>query len=106
MNKDKESKTVEIVPGFCVGDTVILTEETEITKKQNINLGTVGIVSKEDNLETLSGWVVVNVEESFRKEIEKMSPEKVDELYNQLSKIGKIKNYDKIDEVINKKINK
>jgi hypothetical protein len=106
MNKDKKNKKVEIVPGFYVGDTVILTEKTELTQKQNINLGTVGVVSKDDNLDTLSGWVVVNVEESFRKEIDKMSPEKIDELYNQLSKIGKIKNYDKMDEVINKKINK
>ena len=106
MNNDIKNKKIEIVPGFHVGDTVILTEQTELTKKQNINLGTVGVVSKDDNVDTLSGWVVVNIEESFRKEIEKMSPEKVDELYNQLSKIGKIKNHDKIDEVLSKKINK
>lgn len=100
------NERVEIIPGFCVGDPVILAENTTFSKSQNIRLGTVGFVSKDDNAETLSGWMIFNMEEGFKKEIDKMSPEKIEELYNQLVKIGKIKNADKIDEVVNKKINK
>ena len=31
-------KTKEVLPGFFVGDTVILKEETDLTKKRNIKL--------------------------------------------------------------------
>tara|TARA_R110001592_G_scaffold266016_3_gene531644 strand:- start:887 stop:1198 length:312 start_codon:yes stop_codon:yes gene_type:complete len=98
-NKEK----VEISPGFFVGETVILLEETELTKVNKIKIGTVGIVSKNDNLKTLKGWKTINIEEGFKSEIDKMTPEKIDELYNHLSKIGKIKNADKLDELAKNK---
>jgi hypothetical protein len=96
------NKKIEIIKDLFVGDTVILKEETELTKKQNLTLGTVGIVSNEDNEETLKGWEKVNLEEVFKEEIEKMSPEKIKELFDELVKIGKIKNSDKIDEIVQK----
>ncbi len=89
--KDKETRK-EIVPGYFLGDTVILKEETELTKRQNLKLGTIGYVSKVDNKETLNGWLRIDLDNGFKKEIDKMSPEKISELYNQLVKIGKIKN--------------
>lgn len=97
--KDKKVRQ-EIIPGHFLGDTVILKEETELTKKQNLKLGTIGFVSKDDNKETLNGWLKIDVDDGFRKEIDKMSPEKISELYNQLVKIGKIKNADKFDEIV------
>lgn len=97
--KDKEIRQ-EIIPGYSLGDTVILKEETELTKKQNIKLGTVGFVSNSDNKETLNGWIKVDVDNGFKEEIDKMSPEKISELYNQLVKIGKIKNADKFDKIV------
>mgnify|MGYP003635859418 CR=1 FL=1 len=97
---------IEIEPGFFVGETVILLEETEFTKVHKIKIGTVGVVSKDDNLETLKGWKAINVEEGFKSEIDKMTPEKIDELYNHLSRIGKIKNADKLDDLAKIKTNK
>ena len=96
------NKKIEIIKDLFVGDTVILKEETELTKKQNLKTGTIGIVSNEDNDETLKGWEKVNLEEVFKEEIDKMSPEKIKELFDELVKIGKIKNSDKIDEIIQK----
>ena len=96
------NKKIEIIKDLFVGDTVILKEETELTKKQNLTIGTIGIVSNEDNNETLKGWEKVNLEEVFKEEIDKMSPEKIKELFDELVKIGKIKNSDKIDEIIQK----
>jgi hypothetical protein len=96
------NKKIEIIKDLFVGDTVILKEETELTKKQNLTTGTIGIVSNEDNDETLKGWEKVNLEEVFKEEIDKMSPEKIKELFDELVKIGKIKNSDKIDEIIHK----
>jgi hypothetical protein len=96
------NKKIEIIKDLFVGDTVILKEETELTKKQNLTIGTIGIVSNEDNDETLKGWEKVNLEEVFKEEIDKMSPEKIKELFDELVKIGKIKNSDKIDEIIQK----
>ena len=96
------NKKIEIIKDLFVGDTVILKEETELTKKQNLTTGTIGIVSNEDNDETLKGLEKVNLEEVFKEEIDKMSPEKIKELFDELVKIGKIKNSDKIDEIIHK----
>lgn len=96
------NKKIEIIKDLFVGDTVILKEETELTKKQNLTIGTIGIVSNEDNGETLKGWEKVNLEEVFKEEIDKMSPEKIKELFDELVKVGKIKNSDKIDEIIQK----
>ena len=93
------NKKIEIIKDLFVGDTVILKEETELTKKQNLTIGTIGIVSNEDNNETLKGWEKVNLEEVFKEEIDKMSPEKIKELFDELVKIGKIKNSEKIDEI-------
>jgi hypothetical protein len=95
--KKKIIERKEIIPGYLLGDTVILKEETELTRNKNIKLGTVGFVSKDDNEKTLRGWLRVDVDKGFKEEIDKMSPDKVEELYNQLVKIGKIKNSDKID---------
>ena len=96
------NKKIEIIKDLFVGDTVILKEETELTKKQNLTIGTIGIVSNEDNNETLKGWEKVNLEEVFKEEIDKMSPEKIKEIFDEVVKIGKIKNSDKIDEIIQK----
>ena len=96
------NKKIEIIKDLFVGDAVILKEETELTKKQNLAIGTVGIVSNEDNKETLKGWEKVNLEEVFKEEIEKMSPEKIKELFDEIVKIGKIKNSNKIDEIVQK----
>lgn len=98
----EEKERQEVFDGYFVGDTVILKEETELTKKQNFKLGTIAVVSKNDTKESLKGWSKVNLEEEFRKEIEKMSPETIKELYDKLAKIGKIKNADKLDEIARK----
>tara|TARA_B100000963_G_scaffold359405_1_gene386678 strand:+ start:3847 stop:4152 length:306 start_codon:yes stop_codon:yes gene_type:complete len=97
-------KTKEVLPGFFVGDTVILKEETDLTKKRNIKLGTIGIVSPTDNKEELKGWYKINLKDEFKKEIDKMSPEKIKELYERLSAMGKIKNADMLDEIVKKSI--
>lgn len=102
--EEKERK--EIFDGYFVGDTVILKEETELTKKHNFKLGAVAVVSKNDTEESLKGWNKVNLEEEFKKEIDQMTPEKIKELYDKLAKIGKIKNADKIDEIAKKLTNK
>lgn len=92
----------EIIENYFVGDTVILKKETNLTQKQNIKLGAIGIVSDEDNKETLEGWEKVNLEEEFKKEIDNMSPDKIEKLFNDLVQIGKIKNSDKIEDIIKK----
>tara|TARA_Y100000389_G_scaffold71251_1_gene67981 strand:+ start:2488 stop:2793 length:306 start_codon:yes stop_codon:yes gene_type:complete len=99
-----DNKKLQIIPGYFVGDTVILKEETDLTKNNKIKIGAIGIVSSKDNKNTLKGWHKVNLEDEFRKEIDKMSPEKVKELYSSLAAMGKIKNADMLDEIVRKNI--
>lgn len=82
----------EITKGYFVGDTVILMEETEETKRLGFEKGVVGIVSKNDTKETLKGWKVVDYEKNFKEAVDKMNPEEVGELFAKLVEIGKIKN--------------
>ena len=65
----------EITKGYFVGDTVILMEETEETKRLGFEKGVVGIVSKNDTKETLKGWKVVDYEKNFKEAVDKMNPE-------------------------------
>tara|TARA_B100000900_G_C19979848_1_gene473336 strand:- start:104 stop:412 length:309 start_codon:yes stop_codon:yes gene_type:complete len=100
----EENKRLEIVPGYFVGDTVILKEETDWSNKNKIKIGAIGIVSMKDNKDTLKGWAKVDLEDEFRQEIDKMSPERVSELYDSLAAMGKIKNADMLDEIAKKSI--
>lgn len=85
MNNKKE-----IIPGYFVGETVILEEHNSFTKESDIKLGTVGVISEDDDENTLKGWKVVNYEKRFKEEIDKMSPDKIKELFTKLEQIGKI----------------
>ena len=100
----EENKKLQIMPGYFVGDTVILKEETDLTNKNNIKVGAIGIVSPKDNENTLKGWDKVNLEDEFKQEIDKMSPERVKELYDSLAAMGKIKNAHMLDEIVKKSI--
>ena len=100
----EENKRLEVIPGYFVGDTVVLKEETDWSNKNKIKIGAIGIVSMKDNEDTLKGWTVVNLEDEFRQEIDKMSPERVKELYDSLAAMGKIKNAEMLDELAKKSI--
>jgi hypothetical protein len=81
----------EIIPGFFVGDTVILKRETEITKMQKFKLGTVGVVSEFDDKESLDGWEVVDYEKRFKEALDEMPPEEISKLFQRLVELGHIK---------------
>lgn len=100
----EENKILEVIPGYFVGDTVILKEETDWSNKNKIKIGAIGIVSIQDNENTLKGWTKVNLEDEFKQEIDKMSPERVKELYDSLAAMGKIKNANMLDEIVKKSI--
>jgi len=100
----EENKRLEVIPGYFVGDTVVLKEETDWSNKNKLKIGAIGIVSTKDNEDTLKGWTRVNLEDEFRQEIDKMSPERVKELYDSLAAMGKIKNADMLDELAKKSI--
>ena len=77
----------EIVKGYFVGDVVMLEKETEITKKQNLKIGTIGTVSEDDNQQSLEGWKVIDLKIRFKEAIDKLEPEKIKELMEGLTKI-------------------
>jgi hypothetical protein len=78
----------EVIPGFRVGDTVILEKETDITRENNIKPGTLGVVTEDDNSSTLEGWEVVDLSGKLKKTLDDMTPEKVHQLYDELIQIG------------------
>jgi hypothetical protein len=86
MDSSEERK--EVIPGYFVGDTVLLYEHTENTK--SLTLGTVGVVSENDNEETLKGWKVVNYEKKIKEVLDEKTPEEIKEIFNRLVDIGKI----------------
>lgn len=90
MNEEeKENKNKkEVIPGYFVDDTVILHEHTKDTK--GITLGTIAIVSEDDNEETLKGWKVVNYEKKIKEVLDEKSPQEIKEIFNRLVDIGKI----------------
>jgi hypothetical protein len=81
----------EIIPGFFVGDTVILERQTEKTESQGLKLGTLAVVSEADDAESLDGWKVVDYEKRFKEALDKMSEEEVSSLFNRLKELGHIK---------------
>jgi len=81
----------EIIPGFFVGDTVILKRETEMTKSQKFKIGTIGVVSEFDNEESLDGWEVVDYEKRFKEALDEMSTEEISKLFERLVELGHIK---------------
>jgi hypothetical protein len=81
----------EIIPGFFVGDTVILKRETEATKSQQTKLGTIAVVSESDNEESLEGWEVVDYEKRFKEALDEMPPEEISKLFERLVELGHIK---------------
>jgi hypothetical protein len=80
---DKEEKK-EIIKGYFVGDTVYLKEETDYSKKNGFKLNSVGIVSKNDNEESLKGWVVIDYEKRIREAVDKMKPEEIKKIYSDI----------------------
>lgn len=86
MKKNNENK--EVIPGYCIGDTVILYEHTDLTKE--FTLGTIAVVSEEDNKDTLKGWKVVNYEKKIKEALDDKKPEEIREIFNRLVDIGKI----------------
>ncbi len=74
----------EIVNGFFVGDTVILKEETGFSKKQNFKIGDVGIVTKEDNEESLMGWEIFDYNNSIENALEKLDSNQIEEIFSKL----------------------
>lgn len=81
----------EIIPGFKVGDTVILEKETAETKLKGVQVGTVGVVTLEDNKKTLEGWKVIDLESRFKEAVDKLSPDEVSEIFKRLVDLGQIK---------------
>jgi hypothetical protein len=77
----------EIIKGYFVGDIVMLERETKLTKKENIQIGTIGTVSKEDNKKSLEGWTVIDLKKRFKEAIDKLEPEKIKDLMEGLTKI-------------------
>jgi hypothetical protein len=84
----------EIIPGYFVGDTVLLYEHTELTN--GLTLGTIGVVSKDDTIETLKGWKVIDYEKNIKEVLDTKTPEEIKEIFNRLVDIGKI-NSKKLD---------
>jgi hypothetical protein len=77
----------EIIKGYFVGDIVMLERETKLTKKENIQIGTIGTVSEEDNKKSLEGWTVIDLKKRFKEAIDKLEPEKIKDLMEGLTKI-------------------
>lgn len=91
----------EIIPGFKVGDTVILDRETSDTKSKGIPVGSIGVVSLNDNKKTLEGWRVIDLESRFKEAVDKLKPEEVDEIFKKLVDLGQIKPTEDFDELNN-----
>jgi hypothetical protein len=81
MNKDIRK---EIINGFFVGDTVMLKGETEFSKEQGFNIGDVGIVSKEDNEESLKGWEVFNYKQHIEETLQKLDSNQIDDIFSKI----------------------
>jgi hypothetical protein len=77
----------EIIKGYFVGDIVMLEKETKITKKDKIQIGTIGTVSEGDNKKSLEGWTVIDLKKRFKEAIDKLEPEKIKDLMEGLTKI-------------------
>jgi hypothetical protein len=81
MNKDIRK---EIINGFFVGDTVMLKEETEFSKEQGFNIGDVGIVSKEDNEESLKGWEVFDYKQHIEDTLQKLDSNQIEDIFSKI----------------------
>jgi hypothetical protein len=77
----------EIINGFFIGDTVILKEETEFSKNKNFKIGDVGIISKDDNEETLKGWEVFNYKKHIEETLQKLESNQIDKIFSELVNI-------------------
>ena len=84
MNKDARK---EIISGFFAGDTVILKEETEFSKNQGFKIGDVGIISKEDNEETLRGWEVFDYKNHIEETLQNLDSNQIEEIFSQIVNI-------------------
>lgn len=81
MNKDIRK---EIINGFFAGDTVMLKEETEFSKEQGFNIGDVGIVSKEDNEESLKGWEVFDYKQHIEDTLQKLDSNQIEDIFSKI----------------------
>lgn len=81
MNKKNKK---EIISGFFVGDTVILKEETEFSKNQGFKVGDVGVVSKKDNEESLSGWEFFDYEKHIEETLKKLDSNQIEEMFSKI----------------------
>jgi DNA-binding transcriptional MerR regulator len=81
MNKETRE---EIISGFFVGDTVILKEETDFSKKQGFNIGDIGIISKKDNEESLKGWEVFDYKQHIEETLQKLDSNQIEEIFSQI----------------------
>jgi hypothetical protein len=82
-----KKKKKEITKGYFLGDTVLLKEETEFSKKNGFKLNDIGIVSKSDTKESLQGWKVIDYEKRISEIVDNMEPEKIVELYKGISEM-------------------
>jgi hypothetical protein len=84
MSKDNRR---EVINGFFVGDTVILKEGTEFSKNKGFKIGDVGIISKDDNEETLKGWEVFDYKKHIEETLQKLDSNQIEEIFSQLVNI-------------------
>lgn len=94
MNTNKRK---EVVKGFFTGDTVILKKETKFSKEQGFKLGDVGIVSKNDNEESLEGWEVFNYTKQIEETLENFDSNQIENIF---SKIVNILGEKEIEEIL------
>lgn len=81
MDKDIRK---EIINGFFVGDTVILKEETKLSKECGFNIGDVGVVSKKDSEESLKGWQVFDYKQHIEDTLQKLDSNQIENIFSKI----------------------